>query len=109
MHKNIRGLYRGMNEVKRGPQPRIKLLMNENGNQLADSHAILNRWINYYSQLLNVHSISVDRHTSIETHATELLLTDPSIFHVKIAVANLKNIINSQAVIKFWQNVCKQW
>jgi hypothetical protein len=31
---------------------------NENGDLLADSHIILNRWKNYISQLLNVHSVS---------------------------------------------------
>jgi hypothetical protein len=30
----------------------------ENGVLLADSHNILNRWKNYFSQLLNVHNVS---------------------------------------------------
>jgi hypothetical protein len=30
----------------------------ENGDLLADSHNFLNRWKNYYSQLLNVHRAS---------------------------------------------------
>jgi len=30
----------------------------ENGNLLADSHSILNRWKNYFCQLLNAHSIN---------------------------------------------------
>jgi hypothetical protein len=29
----------------------------ENGDLLADSHNILNRWKNYFSQLLNVHNV----------------------------------------------------
>jgi hypothetical protein len=33
----------------------------ENGDQLVDSHNILNRWKNYFSQLLNVHNVSVVR------------------------------------------------
>jgi hypothetical protein len=39
----------------------------ENGDLLADSHNILNRWKNYFSRLLNVHNISDVRHT--EVHA----------------------------------------
>jgi hypothetical protein len=31
----------------------------ENGDLLADSHNILNRWKNYFSQLLNVHNFSM--------------------------------------------------
>jgi hypothetical protein len=38
----------------------------ENGNVLADSHNILNRWKNY-SQLLNVHRISDFRQIEIHT------------------------------------------
>jgi hypothetical protein len=50
--KNIRDLYRGINEFKRGYQPRNNLVKDENGDLLADSHNILNRWKNYFSQLL---------------------------------------------------------
>jgi hypothetical protein len=49
-NKNIRNLYRGINEFKRGYQPRSNLIKDENGDRLADSH-ILNRWKNYFSQL----------------------------------------------------------
>jgi hypothetical protein len=30
----------------------------ENGDLLADSHSILNRWKNYFYQLLNVHGVN---------------------------------------------------
>jgi hypothetical protein len=56
--KNIRDLYRGINEFKRGYQPRNNLIKDENGDLLADSHNILNRRKNYFSQLLNVHNVS---------------------------------------------------
>jgi hypothetical protein len=42
-NKNIRVLYRGINEFKRGYQPRNNLVKDENGDLLADSHNILNR------------------------------------------------------------------
>jgi uncharacterized protein YaaR (DUF327 family) len=56
-NKNIRDLYRGINEFKRGYQPRNNLVKDENGD-LADSHNVLNRWKNYFSQLLNMHNVS---------------------------------------------------
>jgi hypothetical protein len=34
------------------------LVKDENGDLPADSHNILNRWKNYFSQLLNVHRVS---------------------------------------------------
>jgi hypothetical protein len=47
--KNLRDLYRGINEFKRGYQPRSNLMKDENGDLLAGSHNILNRWKNYFS------------------------------------------------------------
>jgi hypothetical protein len=55
-NKNTRDLYRGINEFKRGYQLRNNLMKDENGDLLADSHNILNRWKNYFSQLLKVQS-----------------------------------------------------
>jgi hypothetical protein len=44
--------------LRRGYQTRNNLVKNENGDLLADPHNILNRWNNYFSQLLNVHNVS---------------------------------------------------
>jgi hypothetical protein len=38
-----RDLYRGVNEFKKGYQPRSNLVKGGNGGLLADSHSILNR------------------------------------------------------------------
>jgi hypothetical protein len=35
----------------------MTLSKDENGDLLADSHNILNRWKNYFSQSLNVHRV----------------------------------------------------
>jgi hypothetical protein len=57
-NKNIIDLYSGINKFKRGYQPRSNLVKDANGDLLADFHKILNRWKNYFSQLLKVHRIS---------------------------------------------------
>jgi hypothetical protein len=57
-NKNIRDLYREINEFNRGYQPRSNLVKDENGDLLAESHNILNRWKKYLSQLLNVRNVS---------------------------------------------------
>jgi hypothetical protein len=41
----------------------------ENGDLLEDSRNILNRWKNYFSQLLNVHNVSDVR--QIEEHTAQ--------------------------------------
>jgi hypothetical protein len=57
-NKNIRELYRGINEFKRGYQPRSNLVRDENGDLLAESNNTVNRWKSYLSQLLNVQNVS---------------------------------------------------
>jgi hypothetical protein len=69
-NKNIRDIYRGINNFKKGYQPRNNLVKNENGDLLADSHSILNRWKYHFYQLLNVHRVSDVR--QIEIHTTVL-------------------------------------
>jgi hypothetical protein len=87
-NKNIRDLYRGINEFKRGYQPRSIFVKDGNGDLLADSHTILNRWKSYFSHLLNVHNVSDVR--QIEIHTAEPLLPGPSHLEVEISIAKLK-------------------
>ena len=54
---NVRDLYRGINDFKKGYQPRTTIVKDEKGDLLADSHSIMARWRNYFSQLLNVHEV----------------------------------------------------
>jgi hypothetical protein len=87
-NKNIRDLYRGINEFKRGYQPRNNLAKDENGDLLAESHNILNRWKNYFSELFNVHNVSDV--WQIEGHMAEPLVLGPSRHEVEIAIKKLK-------------------
>jgi hypothetical protein len=59
-----------------------------NGYLLADSHSILNRWKNYFCQLLNVHGVNVVRQTEI--HTAEPLAPEPSSSEVEIAIEKMK-------------------
>jgi hypothetical protein len=100
-NKNIRDVHRRIYVFQRGYQPVSNLVKDENGDLLAVSHNNLNRWKNYYSQLLNVHGVSNVRQMKI--HIAELLAHDTSTFEVETDIATLI-CINHQAVIKFWQN-----
>jgi hypothetical protein len=57
--KNIRDLYRGVNDFKKGYQPTTNIVKDEKGDLIADSHNILPRWRNYFSQLLNARYIGL--------------------------------------------------
>jgi hypothetical protein len=84
-NKNIRDLYRGINEFKRAYQSINNIAKGENGDVLADSHNILKRWKNFFSQLLNVHNVSDV--SQIEVHMAEPLVPGPSCLDVEIAMA----------------------
>jgi hypothetical protein len=60
----------------------------KNGDLLTDSHSIVNRWKNYFSQLLNIHRVSDVRQIEIQT--AEPLVPYPSPVEFEIAIANMK-------------------
>jgi hypothetical protein len=60
----------------------------ENGDLLADSHNILNRQKNYFSQLLDVHNVRDVRQKV--AHMAEPLVPGPSHLEVEIVIAKLK-------------------
>ena len=61
--KNIRDLYGGINNLKKGYQRRTNKVKDKKGDLLTDSHSILARWRNHFSQLFNVHGINDVRQT----------------------------------------------
>jgi hypothetical protein len=79
----------------------VTLVKDENGDLLADSHNIVNRWKSYFSHLLNVHNTSDVR--QIDIHSAEPLVSGPSCLEVEISIAKLKSI-KLQVLIKSCQN-----
>jgi hypothetical protein len=86
---NTRDLYKRIIAFKMGYQPRNNLVKDENGDLLADSHNLLNRWKNFISQLLNVHNVSDVRQIEIDT--PEPLVSCPSALEVETVIAKMKN------------------
>jgi hypothetical protein len=82
-------LYRGINEFKKGYQPRISIIKDENGNLLADPQNILNWWKNFFNQVLNVHAVHGVRQMDI--HTAEPFVPEPSLIEVEIAIGKLKS------------------
>jgi hypothetical protein len=81
-------LYRGINEFRKRYQPRTNLVKDENCDQLAVSQNILNRWKNYFCQLLNVNDVNDVRQTELQT--AEPFVPEPNSFVFEIAVEKLK-------------------
>jgi len=87
--QNIRDLYRGINDFKKRYQPRCNIMMDEKGDLVADSHSIVARWRNYFSQLFNVHEVKDDRQAEI--HTAEPLVPEPSAAETELAIDKLKS------------------
>jgi hypothetical protein len=87
-NKNIRDLYRGINEFKKGYHPRTNFIKDERGELLVDPHKMLNRYKNYFCQLLNVHVAIGVRQT--EMHTAEPFLPQPSASEVEAAIGKMK-------------------
>ena len=85
---NIRDLNRGINDFKKGYQPRINIVKDEKGDLVRDPHSILAGWRNHFSHLFNVHGVSDVRQTEI--HTEEPLVPEPSAFEVEMVTGKLK-------------------
>jgi len=85
-------LYRGINDLKKGYRPRTDIVKNKKSDLVADSHSILARWKNHFSQLLNTHRINDVRQTEI--HTAEPLVPEPSTFELAMAFEELKRRIS---------------
>jgi hypothetical protein len=82
-------MYRGINEFKKGYQPRINIIKDVNGNLIADPQNVLNRWKNFCNQVLNVHGFHDV--TQMDIHTAEPLVPEPSLVDVEIAIGKLKS------------------
>jgi hypothetical protein len=56
--KNVRDLCRGISDLNKGYQLRANIIKDEKCDLVTDSHIILARWRNHYSQLFNIHWVS---------------------------------------------------
>jgi len=87
--QNIRDLYRGISEFKKGYQSRCNIVKDEKSDLVADSHSIVAWWGNYFSQLFNMHGVKDVGQTEI--HTAEPLVPEPSVCEVELAIDKLKS------------------
>ena len=93
------------NNAKLESEKIIKSYGHGKGDLVADSHGIVARWMNYFSQLFNVHEVKdVGK---AEIHTAEPLLPEPSASEVELAIDKLK-ITNRQVLIKYRQHLLQQ-
>ena len=70
----------GINEFKKGYQPRTNIVKNEKCDLVTVFHSIFGRWRKIFFQLLNVHGVNDVRQREI--HTAEPLVPEPAILEV---------------------------
>jgi len=88
---NVRGMYMGINNFRKGFQARTEMVKDENDNLITDSTGVLNTWKNYFDQLLNVEFESDREIENFEFHTADPMIDEPTISEVKSAIKKLKN------------------
>jgi hypothetical protein len=83
-------------EFKKGHQPIVNIIKDENGNLLADLKNVLNRCKNFFNQVLNIHAVHNVRQMVISM--AEPLVPEPRLVDVKIAIGKLKSYKSSGTV-----------
>ena len=76
-------MYRGISDFKKGYQPRCNIV------KVADSHGIVARLRNYFSQLFNVHGVKDVGQAEI--HTAEPLVPEPSASEVELTINKLQS------------------
>jgi hypothetical protein len=81
-------LYRCINALRKGYQPRNNAVRDEKGDLVAEFHSILARWRNDFFQLLNAHGVNYVRQSEI--HTAEPLVPEPSDSEVEMTIEELE-------------------
>jgi hypothetical protein len=72
-----------------GYKPRLNIVKDEKCDLVADTHSIVARWRNYFSQLFNVHRF---KNAGKEEKPTEEpLLTEPTTFEFELYIDKIKS------------------
>ena len=79
-NKNIREMYKGINEFMKGYQPLAYIIKKHDGTIVADTTSILSRWEQFYSNLLNVDQNPNQKGSEI--HTVEPDISEPSLIEV---------------------------
>ena len=82
-------MYRGINDLKKGYQPRTNVVKHKKCDLVADSHSNLARWRKHISQLFNKHGFNDVRQA--ELREAEPLVPEPSAFEVELDIEKVRS------------------
>ena len=90
-NKNIWEMYKGINEFKKGYQPRTYVIQKRSDTIVTDTASILSRWEQFFSNLLNFNQIT--NHEGSEIYMAEPDIPEKSLSGVELAIEDLKKTI----------------
>ena len=80
-----------MREIRGGHQSRTDMIKDENGNLLGDTKSILNRWRNYFNNVLNINDREGGSFNENTIHTAEPFIVESDELAIKITVKELKS------------------
>lgn len=87
-----RKFYRGINAERKGYQPRVNTCRDKAGNTLCEKEQIINRWAEYFEDLLNVDTqLDATEEEIPENNATQPEVQPPTLEEVQRAIQAQKN------------------
>jgi len=86
---NIRDLYKKVNSLRKGYQPRLGKIINERGDLQADPTKIVDVWKSYFDKLLNVHN--GERTDEFEIHTAEPWIPESNVIEIEMSVKGIEN------------------
>ena len=90
-NKDVRNMYRGIREIRGGHQSRTDMIKDENGNLLGDTKSILNRWRNYFNNVLNINDREEGSFNENTIHTAEPFIVEPDELDIKFIIEELKS------------------
>jgi hypothetical protein len=97
----VSDICRGINEFKKGYQPRINIIKDVSGNLLADPQNVLNRWKHFFNQVLNIHGVHDVRQMAI--HMAEPVVPELTLFEMQIAIGKLNMFRDNQTYLFYME------
>uniref|UniRef100_W5NKK8 Reverse transcriptase domain-containing protein n=1 Tax=Lepisosteus oculatus TaxID=7918 RepID=W5NKK8_LEPOC len=94
-NKETRKVYQKITENKNGFQPRLAMCVDKEGNLIGDGRKILERWAEYFEELLNdageMDETGEEEEADEDTTERESCWNPPTVFEFKEAIRNMKN------------------
>ena len=95
--KEIRAMFRGIKEIKKGFQPRTIYCKDKKGCMVGDENGIMERWAEYFEDLLNdieeetAEQQDQEREGQMEINSVEESVADVTLEEVKQAIVLMRN------------------